>query len=456
MSGPQRFAVSSPLRAFVLTWFGQLVSLLGSGMTSYALGVKVYRESGSVTQYALTTFFYVLPFLLVSPVAGALIDRWDRRRAMLLSDVGAGFGFFLIWALEAASKAGLWHLQFWHYYPPLFLASCFGVFRWPAYSAAITLLVPKQHLGRASGLVELAAGLGQALAPLLATPLLLRIQFQGILLMDLGTFLFAVLTLLLVRFPAPPGRTGASEKKSIRREMALGWNFIRERPGLYRLIFFGFAVGLILNLVILWITPLALGFTDIDTLGKIASIAGVGMVLGGVVMSVWGGPRRRVRGAILVHGLSGILLLLAGLPPSVPLVATASALFLFTTPLITGSLQALWQSKVPPSLQGRVFAVRRMVSQVAGPTASLLAGPLADRLFEPWLASGGALAGSVGHLIGTGPGRGIAVLFLVLGVLTGLNALLTWSSPRVRSVEEELPDAFGQTAAPATARAASA
>jgi DHA3 family macrolide efflux protein-like MFS transporter len=456
MPGPPRLVVSNPLRAFAVTWLGQVVSLLGSGMTSYALGVKIYRESGSVTQYALITFFYVLPFLLVSPVAGALIDRWDRRRAMLLSDLGAGFGFFLIWALEAASKAGLWRLEFWHFYPPLFLASCFGVFRWPAYSAAITLLVPKQHLGRASGMVELAAGLGQALSPLIATPLLLRIQFEGVLLVDLGTFLFAVLTLAVVRFPVPPARTGQVERRSIWREMALGWDFIRERPGLYRLIFFGVAVSLIFNLVILWITPLALGFTDINTLGKIASIAGVGMVTGGVVMSIWGGPRRRVAGAIRVHGLSGVLLLLAGLPPSVPLVATAAALFLFSTPLITGSLQPLWQSKVPPSLQGRVFAVRRMVSQAAGPVASLLAGPLADRLFEPWLAPGGALADSVGRVIGTGPGRGVAVLFIVLGSLTILNALLTWASPRVRSVEEELPDAFGQTAAQDTARAASA
>ncbi|HEX2568236.1 MAG TPA: MFS transporter [Polyangia bacterium] len=456
MPGTQRFAVTNPLRAFGITWFGQLVSLLGSGMTSYALGVKVYRESGSVTQYALITFFYVLPFLLVSPVAGALIDRWDRRRAMLLSDIGSGFGFFLIWVLLMADKAGLWHLEFWHFYPPLFLSSCFAVFRWPAYSAAITLLVPKQHLGRASGLVELAGGLGQALSPLLATPLLLHIQFQGVLLVDLGTFLFAVLTLLVVRFPAPQAREGKAERKSIRREMALGWQFIRERPGLYRLIFFGVNVTLLFNLVILWITPLVLGFTDINTLGRIASMAGVGMVLGGVVMSVWGGPRRRVAGAILVHGLSGGLLLLAGLPPSVPLVAAAAALFLFAVPIVSGSVQALWQSKVPPHLQGRVFAVRRMASQTAGPVASLLAGPLADRLFEPWLVPGGALAGSVGALIGTGKGRGVAFLFLVLAVLTGLNALLTWSSPRVRGVEEELPDGFGQPAAKDAVRAASA
>jgi DHA3 family macrolide efflux protein-like MFS transporter len=454
MSNSQRFAVSSPLRVFGLTWFGQLVSLLGSGLTSYALGVEVYTKSGSVTQYALITFFYVLPFLVVSPVAGALIDRWDRRYAMLLSDVGAGFGFFLIWILKSASDAGLWHLQFWHYYPPLFLASCFGVFRWPAFSASITLLVPKQHFGRASGLVELAAGLGQALSPLLATPLLHRVGFQGILLVDLGTFLFSVLTLLMVRFPAPTARAGQGEKKSIQREMAIGWDFIRSRPGLYRLIIFGVTVSLIFNLVILWITPLVLGFTDINTLGRIASIAGVGMVLGGVVMSIWGGPRRRVAAAVLVHGLSGILLCLAGLPPSTFIVAMAAALFLFAMPFITGNTQALWQSKVPPHLQGRVFAVRRMASQVAGPVASLIAGPLADRLFEPWLAPGGALADSVGRVIGTGPGRGIAFLFIVLGLMTGLNALLTWSSPRVRDIEEELPDALEKTAAPGAARAA--
>ncbi len=183
-------------------------------------------------------------------------------------------------------------------------------------------------------------------------------------------------------------------------------------------------------------------FADPATLGWVVSFSGVGMLAGGVAMGVWGGPRRRILGVLGFQLLSGVALFAAALPATPGMLAGAAFVFMFAMPVMVGSAQAIWQVKVPAGVQGRVFAVRRMVSLSAPPVAALLAGPLADGVFEPAMASSGALADSVGRVLGTGPGRGIALLFVVLGILAALNVLLAWLSPRIRNVEDDLPDAL--------------
>ena len=193
-----------PFRIFLLTWSGQLVSLVGSALTSFAVGIKIYQDSGSVTDLALVSFLYAVPILLLSPVAGALVDRWDRRRAMLYSDIGAGAGALAMLGMLAADRAGLWSLRPLYLLGPIMVTAVFDAFRWPAYQATTALLVPKRHLGRANGLVELASGTGQVIAPALAAALLTRIGIELVILIDVGTFAFAVLSLAMLRFPAPP------------------------------------------------------------------------------------------------------------------------------------------------------------------------------------------------------------------------------------------------------------
>jgi MFS transporter, DHA3 family, macrolide efflux protein len=443
----RRFVVADPLPAFAVTWSGQLLSLLGSGLTNFALGLEVYQRSQSIMQFALVNFFFFAPALVLLPFAGALVDRWDRRRAMLIADLGAGMSSLFIFLLIAAGEHGIWPLQVWHFYLPFASAAVFDALRWPAYQSAITLLVPKRHLGRANGLVELSNALVLVVRPLLGGLLVLQIGLRGVVLIDLTTFLIAVGSLLLVRFPpAPP--VERDDKRSLLREAAAGWAYVRSRPGLLGLLAFSAAVALVLGFVTVLITPLILSFTDVSSLGVILSVAGVGMLVGGLLASTIGPPRRRMRGVVGFQLLAGLSLLAAGLPPTGGLVMGAAALFLFSVPLTFASTQTIWQSKVPPGLQGRVFALRRMVTLAAPPLAALLCGPLAEEVFEPLMAPGGALAGTVGQAIGTGTGRGIALLFMVLGGLTLINAALAWLSPRVRLVEDELPDALPKTQPP--------
>lgn len=427
------------MRAFLTIWAGQTVSLFGSSLTSFALGVWVYQRTGSVTRFALIAFFASLPGLLLSPVAGALVDRWDRRRTLILSDsLAAVMSAVLLLLLWNESKN---LLEVWHIYVLTALASVANALQWPAFTAATTLLVPKHQYGRASGLSQMGLALSQILAPLLGALMLQWVRMRGILIVDLATFGIAVLALLSVRFREPDRSPETGAPRSLWRESAVGWAYLRERPGLLALLLLfavsNFNIGMLQALV----PPLILSFASSTSLGSVLSFAGVGMLAGTLVMGAWGGPKRRVHGVFAGLLVQGLILLVGGWQPSVPLVGAAAFVFLFAVPFINGSSQAIWQAKVPPGLQGRVFAVRRMVAMSSMPAAYFLAGPLADRVFEPLLAPGGALSGSVGAVIGIGPGRGIGFLFVLLGLLVVCGLAFAATYPRLRQVEDELPDA---------------
>jgi DHA3 family macrolide efflux protein-like MFS transporter len=190
------------------------------------------------------------------------------------------------------------------------------------------------------------------------------------------------------------------------------------------------------------IVPMILGFTTADVLGVIITIAGGGMLLGSLAMSAWGGPQRRIDGVLRFELLSGLCFLLIGLRPSAWLVAMGAFVAHLTIAIVYGSNQAIWQSKVPPDVQGRVFATQQMIARSAAPLAYLVAGPLADKLFEPLLALDGPLAASIGPIIGVGPGRGIGLLFIVMGILKVVATLGGYLYPRLRLVEDEPPDAI--------------
>ena len=427
---------SRGMHLFIIIWLGQLVSLVGSGLTSFALGLWVYQHTDSVTQFAFIGLFTVLPSVVLSPLAGALVDRWDRRWVMILSDAGAGLCTLIMAFLFLTNR-----IEVWQIYLAAGASGAFGTFQWPAYSAATTLLVPKKHLGRANGMVQFGQAAAEILAPALAGVLVLTTRVQGILLIDFVTFFFAVTTLLLVRFPRPGTTTaGQTSRGSLWREASYGWRFITARRGLLGLLVFFTVVKFLWGMVGALIAPMVLGFTSADVLGIVISIAGGGMLAGSLVMSAWGGPKRRIDGVLRFELLSGLCFLLMGLRPSAWPVALGAFGAHLTIAIIYGSNQAIWQSKVPHSVQGRVFATQQMIAKSATPLAYLTAGPLADKLFEPLLAFDGPLTGSIGQITGTGPGRGIGLLFIVMGILKVAVTLGGYLDPRIKLVEDELPD----------------
>jgi DHA3 family macrolide efflux protein-like MFS transporter len=424
------------MRTFFVVWAGQLVSLVGTNLTGFALAVFVYLDTGSVTQLSFVLLASQVPQLIMTPLAGALVDRWDRRWAMILSDTGAGVATLIIAALIATDS-----LQVWHLYPLLAFASVFQAFQWPAYSAATTLLVPKEQYGRAAGLVQLAEALGQVIAPVVAGAVLALAGLSAVIFIDVVTFVFAVGTLLVVRFPQPE-RSAAGEEGagSLWDEVRFGFTYLRRRRGLLVLLVYFAGLNLTLGATGVAFFPLVLGFASEAAAGAVVSIASVGMVVGSLAMSAWGGPIPRIRGVFIGAVVLGLGLAAAGLRPSFALVAFGGFVAFSVLPMANGSSQAIWQAKVEPDVQGRVFAVRRLVAQATGPVAILLVGPFIDGVLGPAMAVDGSLAGSFGQVIGTGAGRGAALMLTILGLATVALTVVAYLYRPLREVEEDLPD----------------
>ncbi len=424
---------------FYLICFGQIISIIGSGLTGFAVRIWAYDRTGLATEFALIALCYTLPGLLVLPITGVLVDRYDKRLMMLLSDIGAGCGTVAIWFLLSIGQ-----LEIWHIYLAVSVMSACGALRGPAYAATTPLLVPKEQLGRANGLIQFGGGASQTLAPFMAGALMAGIGLQGITLIDMSTFVFALLTLLVVRLPKPDVVAQIPHKRgSFLKDALYGWQYIRERPGLLGLLLITVFITGSERMVVVLIAPLVLGFSNAQQLGVVSSIAGIGIILGAVTMSIWGGPKRRIQSVLGFTLLRALLLFLGGLQPNIVLVAVASSLFLFFAQIGGGSAQALWQTKVAADVQGRVFAMLNLVTGAITPLVLVLAGTLADNVFQPLLNPGGPLAGSVGQIIGTGPGRGIGLIFIVLGLLNTILVVGAYLFPRIRRVEIELPDAMG-------------
>jgi len=382
------------MRTFALIWLGQFASIIGSGLTAFALGVALYQATGSVTQFALLTFASTLPFVLLSPLAGVVADRWDRRLLMIGGDLGAGMSTLILTGLYLSGQ-----LETWHIYLLLGVSAGFSAFQEPAYTASIATLVPTEQLGRASGMVQMSHAMSRLAAPAIAGFLLATVNLTAILLIDVLSFLVAVGTLLPVRFRTPRARDDAPDAPW-GQELIFGWRYLWDRSGLLALVLLFTAVNFLAAIAVVLIPPLVLSFATEDILGLILSVGGGGLLVGSAVMTAWGGPERRMPTIFAFLLLFGVSLALFG-----------------------GNTMALLQRDVAPKVQGRVFATLGMLVQALRPVGFLLAGFLADVVFEPSLQEDGALAASVGAFIGVGEGRGTGFLFIILGSVALLLVL---------------------------------
>jgi MFS family permease len=425
--------------AFIIIWLGQLVSVLASSMTHFALTIWMYQQTESVTALGLMQVFFITPFLLISPFAGVMVDRYNRKLMMMLSDltaIVATAGIFILYSLGM--------LEFWHLYIAAVLNGIGNTFQWPAYSAAISTMIPKEQLGRANGLMSLMEAGPGVVAPLLAGVLLPFIGLTGILLIDVITFFFAVGALLVVHVPQPrKTEEGQQQAGNIWSEAAYGFTYIFSRPsllGLQLVFFFG---NLFSGIGGTAMAPMILARTANDSLvfGTAQSAGAIGAVVGGILMSIWGGFKRRVHGVLLgwiFSSLGGMVLL--GVGRDLSLWIPGMVLLSIFIPLVNGSNQAIWQAKVAPDLQGRVFSARRLIAWFSNPIAPLIAGALSDWVFEPAMRADTALASLFGPLVGTGPGAGMGLLVVVCGLAAALVGAAGYFIPAIRNAEDILPD----------------
>jgi len=420
---------------FFIVWAGQVVSIFGSNLSGFALGVWLYQRTGSASNFAFVALCTVLPQIVLSPLAGIWIDRYNRRWMMALADSGAA-----VCTLGLATLFFSGRIQVWHIFALTALSAAFGSIQMPAYSALVASTIHASQLGRANGLLQFGQALADILAPAVAGVLVVTIQVPGVLLIDLSTFCIAILALALVRFPglenaAHAPSSDALAKSSWRQEFWTGWRILRTDRGLLNLLRYQILFAFLWSLFGVLVTPMILGFSGPEGLGTAITIAGIGLLAGSLLMTAWGGPKRRLSGLLFFELLSAAAFCLMGARPNLILVAGAAFLAHWTLAFVSSLAEAIWQSQVQHEVQGRIFALKQTAIKAGTLGAYLLAGLLADRFLEPLLRTDGALASSLGPWFGLGPGRGIAMLFFLIGLLKAVSVVWIYTTPGSRQLD---------------------
>ncbi len=417
---------------FIIIAAGQLVSLVGTAMAGLALSIWAWQETGQATTLALLSLFGLIPAIFLSPFIGVFVDRWNRKLTMMLSDLAAGLSTVITLVLLATGQ-----LEIWHLYLLAVWAGLFSAFQIPAYTATIGAMVPEKHYGRASGILSLAQSSANLIAPALAGILLTVTSIEAILWIDVVTFAVAVLTLLFVSVPSPSSQH--DDQRTLWQSARDGFGFIAHEPTLRALVLLYVVINLIgaIGMVMLAPTTLARSNNDALALGSVMSALGLGGLTGGAVMSVWGGPRRRIHGVLLglaAVGIFGYSVFGIGRTPLIWLVGAFNISFF--VPILSGSNQAIWLSQIPKELQGRVLATRQMIGLGVSPLVMLGVGPLADYVVEPAMQSATWYAAVFTPLVGNGVGAGMASLFLIAGLLAFMVALYSYFIPSIRQADK--------------------
>lgn len=428
----------SGMFGFSIVWLGQIVSVLASSMSQFALSIWMYDQTKSALAMGMMQVFFITPFLIISPIAGVMVDRHNRKTMMMVSDLAAGLATIIILTLQ---YFGI--LEYWHLYATSIVYGLGMAFQWPAYSAAISTMVPKEQYGRANGMMSLVEAGPQVVAPLLAGALLPVFGLTGILFFDVATFILAIGALMIVHIPQPP-RTeeGAQGRGSLLKEAAYGFKYIFARPSLLGLQLTFFVGNLFFGIAFTVMAPMVLAHTNSNSLifGSVQTAGAIGAVIGGVIMSAWGGFKRRVNGILLGWAISGAGVAIIGLRGGLPVWILGIVLSALVGPLMNGSNQAIWQAKVAPDVQGRVFSARRLIAWLTNPISPIIAGSLADFVLEPQMRVTSSLSNTFGWLVGTGPGAGMSLLIFFCGLFSVFIGLVGYFNPAIRNAETLLPD----------------
>ncbi len=437
------------MRAFYIVWAGQFFSIFTSEMTAFVITLWAWQLTGSATALVLVGVASFVPRTLLSPFAGTLVDRWDRKWVMVLSDGGAALATAYLLVMFITGQAEIWHL-----YLAGAFAGAFRAFQYPATSAAITTLVPQDRLTRANSMVSLITSASGVGAPLLAGGLIALLDVGGILVIDLVTFFFALATLLMVHIPrpemTPEGETG---RGSVWHETVQGARYIMARASLVSIFLLFMVSNIAAGFVFPMLNPMVLARTgnDAASLGLVRSAGSFGFMAGGLLLTLWKGPKKRILGVnlgFIAEGLFGALLLGAGRSLT-PWMIGFFMLGVANT-VINSLYIAILQAKVAPDIQGRIFGLEFLTSTVSYPIGQLAAGLAADTWLEPAMLPGGSLAQIFNGLVGVGPGAGLGLIIITGGLISIVVGLVGFLIRPVRDIEDLLPD-YHPDPAPETA-----
>jgi len=417
-----------PFNKFLLLWTGELVSAIGSGLTSFGLSVYVFAQTGMASAVALVTLLAFVPSLLLSAAAGVLADRYDRRLLMVMGDSLSAVGIAFILICMLCGEVRLWQICV-----GVTISSVFSSLLEPAYKATVTDLLSEEQYTKASGLVQAAGSARYLISPVIAGFLLAVSDVKLLLLIDICTFFVTAISTLVVRNGLTSNRY--EHAKSFVREFKEGWGAVNEKRGVFALVVMTSAITFSLGFIQTLSTPMILAFSDSSALGTVLTVSASGMLATSVIIGIIpikGGYVKMLSASLFC---SGLFMAVFGLRESVVLICVSGFLFFSMLPFANASLDFLIRTNIENDLQGRAWGLIGVISQLGYVAAYALSGVLADYVFTPLLLDGGALAGSAGRIFGTGGGRGTGFLIFTAGLLLCVASVILYNLKTIRMLE---------------------
>ncbi len=422
-------------KGFAIMSVGEIISLTGSAMTDFGIGIWIWRKTGDATPFSILMTFFFVANLLFSPIAGVFVDKWKRKKSLILPDLASAIVTFLMLVLYLSGKLSLPFI-----YVASFVSGAFNGLQWPAYSVTISSMLRKEEYGKANGLFSMTQSGPTLIAPALAGLLLPLIKLSGVMVVDLLTFAAAFGAVLWVKIPENKHTGKVAGIKSMLRDSLFGFKYIYKVKPLLLLLILFLAVNFFVNLWMPLLSPMILSKFNNSSiiLGIVQSAFGAAGVAGGILMTVWGGAKKKtisLFGGIIISAF-GILLL--GVAKTVCFVIFSLVIVAVSGVVANSSNQAIWQKIIPVEIQGRVFSAKKFMSQSVALIPMALSGPFVDKYLAekvknfPFLVS----------LFGTGKGGAISLLVSFSGIAVMIVGLIAILSPALMNIENIRPENF--------------
>ncbi len=421
------------MKNFYKLWLGELISNIGSGMTAFALSVYVYEKTGSVSYISLITLLSFMPSIVLSPIGGLLADRYDRRLLMIIGDLFSGLGLvYILWNIQAGEKSIV----------PIFVgitfSSIFTSLLEPSYRATLTDILEEENYAKASGLIQAAGSAKYLISPVIAGMILSVADIRVILLLDILTFITTCLMIFLVR--KSMNSETQNYKKDSFKGLLEGLFIIKENRGVYSLVIIMFFVCFFMGFIQILIRPMILALSNVKTAGMMESLCALGLLIGSLWIGIAGIKKNYSKILAVACFFCGIFMSMTGVNENPAIIGISTFLFFSTLPFMNSCADVLVRVSIPNKLQGRVWGLISLITQMGTVAAYIISGIMADYIFEPMFNKNGLLVKNIGIIIGTGKGRGIGFMLIFSGMGMLIMAIVIWKNREIREVSEKCVD----------------
>jgi len=418
------------MKNFYKLWLGELISNIGSGMTAFALSVYIYEKTGSVSYVSLITLLSFMPSIVLSPIGGLLADRYDRRLLMIIGDLFSGLGLvYILWNIQAGENSIV----------PIFVgitfSSIFTSLLEPSYRATLTDILEEENYAKASGLIQVAGSAKYLISPVIAGMILSVADIRVILLLDILTFITTCLMIFLVR--KSMNSETQNYKKDSFKELLEGLFIIKENRGVYSLVIIMFFVCFFMGFIQILIRPMILALSSVKTAGMMESLCAAGLLIGSLWIGIAGIKKNYSKILAVACFFCGIFMSMTGVNENLAIIGISTFLFFSTLPFMNSCADVLVRVSVPNELQGRVWGLISLITQMGTVAAYIISGVMADYIFEPMFNKNGLLVKNIGMIIGTGKGRGIGFMLILSGMGMLIMAIVIWKNREIREVSEK-------------------